>query len=114
MRWELRNHFSFLPLQLVCSFLAQCMRYLLHGVLLAWLVYQAPRERLSDEQLALLYETRALVGSLVHWAHYVPSWVITMLWIPLCEATASLLLSKVQRCIEGGEEDVAMTSAAGQ
>ncbi|VDK35299.1 unnamed protein product [Taenia asiatica] len=99
---------------LVCSLFAQCLRYLFHGVLLAWLVYQVPPERLSDEQLALLYETRAYVGSLVNWAHYVPSWAITMLWIPLCEATASLLLSKVQRCVEGGEGDVIVAPAAGQ
>ncbi|VDM32166.1 unnamed protein product [Hydatigera taeniaeformis] len=112
-RQQAESDRSHLGTKLVCSLFAQCVRYILHGILLAWLAYQAPRERLSDEQLALLYETRALVGSLVHWIHYVPSWVITMLWIPLCEATASLLLSKVQRCIEG-EEDVMVAPAACQ
>ncbi|EUB57897.1 Mediator of RNA polymerase II transcription subunit [Echinococcus granulosus] len=110
-RQQAESDRSQLGTTLVCGLFAQCLRYLLHAVLLAWLVYGAPRERLSDERLALLYETRALVGSLVHWTHYIPNWAISMLWIPLCEATASLLLSKFQRCIEGEEADVEVVPA---
>ncbi|CDS38070.1 Tryptophan rich protein [Echinococcus multilocularis] len=110
-RQQAESDRSQLGTTLVCGLFAQCLRYLLHAVLLAWLVYGAPRERLSNERLALLYETRALVGSLVQWTHYIPNWAISMLWIPLCEATASLLLSKVQRCIEGEEAGVEVVPA---
>ncbi|VUZ40205.1 unnamed protein product [Hymenolepis diminuta] len=96
---------------LVSSLVAQIIRYILHGILLAWLFSRTPTDRLTNDQLALLKETRAFVGRLVICVHRIPGWFITMLWISLCEATSSRFLIIFQRKIEadGGEENFLQT-----
>lgn len=91
---------------------AQVIHYLLHGVLLAWLLSRTPTERLSDDQLALLTGTRVYVRWLVTCMHFVPGWLIAMMWISLCEATASRFLAMFRHKIEGSEEHLTQAAAA--
>nr|CDS33077.1 expressed protein [Hymenolepis microstoma] len=88
---------SQLGITLVSSLVAQVIRYVLHGILLAWLFSRTPTDRLTNDQLAFLKGTYAFVGWLVICVHYIPGWLIVMLWISLCEVTSSRFLSIFQR-----------------
>ncbi|VDD76674.1 unnamed protein product [Mesocestoides corti] len=89
----------------VSSLVAQCLRYALQGILIGWLVFQSPCVRLTEDQVAASREARAFynqipVGWLVVVVHYIPSCVLLMAWVALCEAAASFIVSYVQRKIE--------------
>ncbi|KAM3181209.1 hypothetical protein ACTXT7_014822 [Hymenolepis weldensis] len=103
---------SQLGIILVSSLVAQIIRHILHGILLAWLFSRTPTHRLTNDQLALLKETRVFVGRLVICVHCIPGWLITMLWVSLCEVTSSRFLTIFQRKIEagGGEENFLQTA----
>ncbi|VDN99235.1 unnamed protein product [Rodentolepis nana] len=104
---------SQLGITLVSSLVAQVIRYILHGILLAWLFSRTPTDRLTNDQLAVLKETYAFVGWLVTCIHYIPGWLITMLWISLCEVTSTRFLSMFQQWFETdrGNENFLQTAA---
>lgn len=91
---------SQLGITLVSSLVAQVIRHILHGILLAWLFSRTPTDRLTNDQLAILKETYAFVGWLVTYVHYIPGWLIVVLWISLCEVTSSRFLSIFQQKLE--------------
>ncbi len=97
------DRFAFLP-QVVSSLVAQCLRYLCHAVLIGWLIYHAPKARLSREQVdaasdATLFNGLIPVGWLVLFIHYIPNWILTSAWIALCEAAAMYTVSFVQHTL---------------